>query len=336
MKRILCFAMILLLCAGILASCKQDNSEEPDFSPASFTAEVLEVYEESFLVKVIDRGNCSFFDEQVYVRDINAKENYAVGDHVKIQYGGVFLQYDPPQVGAESIVLISEKGNEIPPKEDPVMVGGDLIPSVYVNDTLYTSAQQIAGCIELSEACVYLGEVTECVGPDHVPTENFQANQASVGAEIYQYYSVIYVQQNGMYCPYTAAETDASNFFAFDERLKVSLYDCHVAEETGDWEQEVTEINLTDEEEQILLDLLKPYGDTLTSDLLKCDYLRYYCIEVDDRMTLTIDPELGNYGENRDSYMLVMEHTPGAYIKGTYIDGELVNFLRDRLAEEGS
>ena len=30
-----------------------------------------------------------------------------------------------------------------------------------------------------------------------------------------------------------------------------------------------------------------------------------------------------------------MEHYPGAYIKGTYIDAELVEFLRDRLAEEG-
>ena len=63
--------------------------------------------------------------------------------------------------------------------------------------------------------------------------------------------------------------------------------------------------------------------------------LKYYSIEIDDRMTLTIDPELGNYGENGDSYMFMMEHYPGAYIKGTYIDAELVEFLRDRLAEEG-
>ena len=207
MKKILCL-VLALLCMTVFMSCKQDNGEELDFSPVYFTAEVLAVYEESILVKITDKGNSSFFDEQVYVRDVNAKANYTVGDYVKIQYGGVFLQYDPPQVGAESIVLIDEKGNELPTKEAPAMVGGDLIPSIYVNNTLYTSAEHIAFCVELSEQCVYLGEVTECVGSGNVPTENFQANTAPAGAEVYQYYSVIYVQQNGGYCPYTAAKTD--------------------------------------------------------------------------------------------------------------------------------
>ena len=207
MKKLLCL-VLALLCMAVFVSCKQDNGEELDFSPAYFTAEVLEVYEESILVKIIDKGNSSFFDEQVYVRDVNAEANYTVGDHVKVRYGGVFPQYDPPQVGAESIMLTDEKGNELPTKEDPAMVGGDLIPSVYVNDTLYISANHIASCLTLSEDCTYLGEVTECVGAGNVPTENFQANTAGVGAEIYQYHSVIYVLQNGVYCPYTAEKTN--------------------------------------------------------------------------------------------------------------------------------
>ena len=207
MKKLLTI-VLALLCVAVFASCKQDV-ENADFGDAYFTGEVVEVYEESFLVKLIDKGNCAFFDEQVYVRDVNAKINYTVGDHVKVRYGGVFHQYDPPQVGAESIVIIDEKGNEVSTKEKPAMVGGDLIPSIYVNDTLYTSAYHIASCMELSEKCVYLGEVTECVGTGNVPTENFQANHAPVGTEIYQYYSVIYMLQNGMYCPYTAAEIDS-------------------------------------------------------------------------------------------------------------------------------
>ena len=201
MKKLLCL-VLALLSVVVFVSCKQDNGAELDFSPVYFTAEVLEVYEESILVKIIDKGNSSFFDEQVYVRDVNAEANYTVGDHVKVRYGGVFPQYDPPQVGAEAIVLIDEKGNEVPTKEEPTMVGGDLMPSVYVNDTLYTSANYIASCLTLSEGCTYLGEVTECVGAGNVPTENFQANTAPAGAEIYQYQSVIYVQQNGVYCPY--------------------------------------------------------------------------------------------------------------------------------------
>ena len=330
MKKLLCL-VLALLCMAVFVSCKQDSIEEPDFSPAYFTGEVLEVYEESILVKIIDKGNSPFFDEQVYVRDVNAEANYTVGDRVKVRYGGVFPQYDPPQVGAESIVRIDEKGNELPTKEDPTMVGGDLIPSVYVNDTLYTSANHIACCTELSENCTYLGEVAECVGSGNVPTENFHANHAPAGAEIYQYYSVIYVLQNGMYCPYTAAEEP--NFFAYNERLDAYLVDFRDTEGTGAMGK--ASITMTEEEKQILLDLLKPYADTVSSDVLKCDYFCYYSIEIDSRMTLTIDPELGNYGDKGDSYMLVMEHTPGAFIKGTYIDAELVEFLKDRLAEEG-
>ena len=131
------------------------------------------------------------------------------------------------------------------------------------------------------------------------------------------------------------AGIEVPNYFAFDESLKASYHDYHCVEETGERENTVTEISLTEEKTQILLDLLKPYGDTISGDVLKCNYFCYYSIEIDDRMTLTIDPELGNYGENGDSYMLVMEHRPGAYVKGTYIDAELVNFLEEQLAEEG-
>lgn len=131
------------------------------------------------------------------------------------------------------------------------------------------------------------------------------------------------------------ADIEAPNYFAYDESLEAYLVQHQFAEETGDLLTAKTPIAMTEEETQILLDLLEPYADTLDGDVLKSDYLRYYSIEIDDRMTLTIDPELGNYGENGDSYMLVMEHYPGAYVKGTYIDAELVEFLRDRLAEEG-
>lgn len=128
-------------------------------------------------------------------------------------------------------------------------------------------------------------------------------------------------------------DIEAPNYFAYEKSLEAYLVDFRDAEGTGAVGK--ASITMTEEEKQILLDLLKPYADTISGDVLKCDYLRYYSIEFDDRMTLTIDPELGNYGENGDSYMLVMEHYPGAYIKGTYIDAELVEFLRDRLAEEG-
>ena len=123
------------------------------------------------------------------------------------------------------------------------------------------------------------------------------------------------------------------DFFAFEESLEAYLMDYQYLEENGTVGK--ASIAMTEKEKRMLLELLKPYEDTISNDVLKCDYFCYYSIEIDDRLTLTIDPELGNYGENGDSYMLVMEHTPGAHIKGTYIDAELVEFLRDRLGEEG-
>lgn len=230
--------------------------------------------------------------------------------------------------------IISQSPAEPDPTE-PFKEGNIAMPpSVFINDKLYVSADYPSGYSEISKECVFLGEITECVGVTNVPVKNFQANYSPMGTKVFQYYSVILLEEEGKYYAYTEAEEEP-NFFAFDESLGAYLVQHQFAEETGDLLTAKTPIAMTEEEKQILLDLLKPYADTISGDVLKSDYLRYYSIEIDDRMTLTIDPELGNYGENGDSYMLVMEHRPGAFVKGTYIDAELVEFLRDRLAEEG-
>ena len=228
--------------------------------------------------------------------------------------------------------IISQSPTEPDPTE-PFKEGNIAMPpSVFINDKLYVSADYPSGYSEISKECVFLGEITECVGATNVPEKNSQANYSPVGTKVYQYYSVILLEEEGKYYAYTEAEEEP-NFFAFDESLKVSYHDYHCVEETGEWEKEVTEISLTEEETQMLMDMLEPYADTINGDVLKCDYFCYYSIEIDDRMTLTIDSELGNYGENGDSYMLVMEHYPGAYIKGTYIDAELVNYLAECLEQ---
>lgn len=247
----------------------------------------------------------------------------------------VFFINDPITI-SQLVSLAGKIISQSPAEPDPTepFKEGNIAmpPSVFIHDKLYVSADYPSGYSEISSNCVYLGEIAECVGATKVPEKNFQANYAPVGTKVYRYYSVILLEEEGKYYAYTEAEEEPS-FFAFDESLKVSYQDYHCVEETGEWEKEVTEISLTEEETQILLDLLKPYADTISGDVLKSDYLRYYSIEIDDRMTLTIDPELGNYGENGDSYMLVMEHRPGAFIKGTYIDAELVNYLAECLEQ---
>ena len=213
-----------------------------------------------------------------------------------------------------------------------VAVGGAMKPTVFVNDKLYESANYESGYTQISSDCVYLGEITECIGSSNIPTQNFQANYSPAGTKVYQYDSVILLEEGGKYFAYTEVPEEPG-FFAYDESLEAYLVDYQYLEEDGTVGK--TSIALTEEEKQILLELLEPYADMLSADVLRTDFAQCYSIEIDDRMTLTIDPKLGNYGDKGDSYMFMMEHYPGAYIKGTYIDAELVNFLADRLAEEG-
>ena len=215
-----------------------------------------------------------------------------------------------------------------------VAVGGALKPMVFVNDKLYESANYDSGYTQISSNCVYLGEIKECVGYSNAPTENFQANHYPVGTKVYQYYSVILLGSDGKYYAYTEVPEEPG-YFDYSENLEVSLVEYQYSAETGKQEIVKTPITLTEEEKQILTDLLEPYADTITTDVLRTDYTRYYCIQIDDRITLTIDPELGNYGDEGDSYMFVMKSEWGSYIRGTYINAELVNFLGDRLVKEG-
>lgn len=228
--------------------------------------------------------------------------------------------------------VISRYPTEIDPTE-PFQEGNIAMPpSVFIHDKLYVSADYPSGYSEISSNCVYLGEIAECVGVTKVPEKNFQANYAPVGTKVYQYYSVILLEEGGKYFAYTEVPEEPG-FFAYDESLEAYLVDYQYLEEDGTVGK--TSIAMTEEEKQILLELLEPYADMLSADVLRTDFAQCYSIEIDDRMTLTIDPKLGNYGDKGDSYMFMMEHYPGAYIKGTYIDAELVNFLADRLAEEG-
>ena len=209
--------------------------------------------------------------------------------------------------------IISQSPTEPDPTE-PFKEGNIAMPpSVFINDKLYVSADYPSGYSEISKECVCLGEITECVGATNVPEKNFQTNYSPVGTKVYQYYSVILLEEGGKYYAYTEVPEEP-NFFAYDETLEAYLVDFRDTEGTG--EVGKASITMTDEEKQILLDLLEPYGDILTSNVLKCDYLRYYSIEIDDRMTLTIDPELGNYGENGEDLYFGKAKKPFNFASG--------------------
>lgn len=210
MKKLLCMALALL-CLGTLMACRQEEEVLDFVGTQFFYGQILEVYEESFLLKITDLGDCFFYDEEVTVHDVYGGAEYAVGDHVRIEYGGVLLEYDPPRVGARSITKTDPEGNVITDTQEAFWDGkGCRIPSVYVNDRLYVSASYPSGYSMISSNCLYLGEVTECVGTGNTPAENFQANHAPVGTKIYQYHSVILLEVDGIYGAYVEDATESA------------------------------------------------------------------------------------------------------------------------------
>lgn len=79
----------------------------------------------------------------------------------------------------------------------------DVVPMVYVNDTLYQIAAQQPDLTGQENEFVYLGEIQSSVSESQYPTENFQANDDIAGAAVYQYGEDIVVLLDGQYWLYT-------------------------------------------------------------------------------------------------------------------------------------
>ncbi len=128
----------------------------------------------------------------------------------------------------------------------------------------------------------------------------------------------------------SALETPATDAVSFSDYVneELQVYYCDLLK------AEDTRIRLSEDQAKELMELLEPYGDALTTDVLKADFMKYYRIKFGFSMTVTIGAERGKYGNQGESYLFAMDETPGAYIKGTYVNADLLNFLEEQLAEE--
>ncbi len=79
----------------------------------------------------------------------------------------------------------------------------DIVPMVYVNDTLYQIAAEQPDLTDQESEFVYLGEIQSIVNESQYPTENFQANDDIAGAAVYQYGEDIVVLLDGQCWLYT-------------------------------------------------------------------------------------------------------------------------------------
>lgn len=83
-----------------------------------------------------------------------------------------------------------------------VPICGDIVPMVYVNDTLYRIVDPQPNFADEKSTFNLLGKIESTVSSSEEPKENFQANDDIVGAAVYQYGDRIVVEIEGKYWLY--------------------------------------------------------------------------------------------------------------------------------------
>lgn len=91
-----------------------------------------------------------------------------------------------------------QHNNGILSDEPSVGAIGDMVPFVYVNDTLYKRIKFVSAD-SVNNECIYLGEISSQVSTSQKPSENFQANDDLIGAKIYKAGNDIIVVYNDYY-----------------------------------------------------------------------------------------------------------------------------------------
>ena len=83
-----------------------------------------------------------------------------------------------------------------------VPICGDIVPMVYVNDTLYRIVDPQPNFADEKSSFNLLGKIESTVSSSEEPKENFKANDDIVGAAVYQYGDSIVVEIEGKYWLY--------------------------------------------------------------------------------------------------------------------------------------
>ena len=68
--------------------------------PYYFTGKIISENEFGCFVEVVDYGNCDFSSKQVILGDNEIGSQYCVGDHLLVEFDGLLLESNPPQLKA--------------------------------------------------------------------------------------------------------------------------------------------------------------------------------------------------------------------------------------------
>ena len=110
--------------------------------------------------------------------------------------------------------------------------------------------------------------------------------------------------------------------FAHDDEMRL-VFESFTAKE-----QVKTETYLTKEEGDGFIELIKPYENDLTDDVLKSEFTDSYTVKLSDTTTVQIDARCDYKGREGQTYMFVIRRSSG-YTKlyGAFIDASAAYYL---------
>ena len=106
MKKLIVFMLALLFIVSIAGCSKPESNDEPFY----FIGQIVGEHEWGGIVKVVDYGNHNFHSSQVILHQVRLGHRYSVGDYIRVEFDGLFLETDPPQIKS----AISIKKTDIP------------------------------------------------------------------------------------------------------------------------------------------------------------------------------------------------------------------------------
>ena len=108
--------LLAVLCVLSLIACGEKESDGP---PYYFVGEVTEIYESehTFLLKVTDYRNYKFNSDYVIIHETANCPAYSIGDYFLIEFNGIFLESNPPQLKNAIVAKTDPEGKILEMKE---------------------------------------------------------------------------------------------------------------------------------------------------------------------------------------------------------------------------
>ena len=122
MKKWIALVLVLICALGFISCGKAKDSETVYW----FTGEIAEVSEWGAVIRVTDYGNHKFGSTEVVVHQVKTEQGYAVGDLLKVEFDGVFLETYPPQI-KDAIAVTKIGSTLVTPTEETVSISEYLI-----------------------------------------------------------------------------------------------------------------------------------------------------------------------------------------------------------------